>query len=156
MKIKFIVIGKTKSAYLISGEKEFTKRLKHYCQFEEIVIANVKNGGKLTRNKLKDMESRLVLKKLSPSEEVILLDNNGETYSSKGFSKFIHQKMLTSTKSIVFVIGGAFGFSEGIYRRANHIISLSKMTFSHQIVRLIFKEQLYRALTIIKGEKYHH
>jgi 23S rRNA (pseudouridine1915-N3)-methyltransferase len=156
MKIKFIVIGKTNRDFLISGEKDFTKRLRHYCRFEEIIISEVKNGGKLTREELKNKEGKLILSKLNPNEEIILLDNNGKSYSSKGFSNFIQQKMLTGRKSIVFVVGGAFGFSEEVYNRANHQISLSKMTFSHQMVRLIFKEQLYRAFTIIKGEKYHH
>ena len=156
MKIKFIVIGKTKSAFLISGEKEFAKRLKHYCKFEEIIISEVKNGGKLTVEELKNEEGKLILNKLSPSEVIVLLDNNGECCSSKGFSKFINQKMLTSAKSISFIVGGAFGFSEGVYNRADHQLSLSKMTFSHQMVRLIFKEQLYRAFTIMRGEKYHH
>lgn len=156
MKIKFIVIGKSKSDFLISGEKEFSRRLKHYCKFEEIIISEVKNGGKLTREELKKKEGTFILNALKNNEEIILLDNNGESYSSKGLSKLIHKKMLTSTKSIAFVVGGAFGFSEEVYNRADHQLSLSKMTFSHQIVRLIFKEQLYRAFTIIRGQKYHH
>jgi 23S rRNA (pseudouridine1915-N3)-methyltransferase len=156
MKIKFIVIGKTNRDFLVSGEKEFAKRLKHYCKFEEILISEVKNGGKLTREELKIKEGKLILSKLNSNEEIILLDNNGKSYSSKGLSKFIHQKMLTSAKPIAFIVGGAYGFSEEVYSIANSQLSLSKMTFSHQMVRLIFKEQLYRAFTIIKGEKYHH
>ena len=156
MKIKFIVVGKTNIEFLISGEKEFAKRLKHYCRFEEIIISEVKNGGKLTVEELKNKEGKLILNKLSSNEEIILLDNNGESYSSKSLSKFIHQKMLASAKSIVFIVGGAYGFSEEVYSIANRQLSLSKMTFSHQMVRLIFKEQLYRAFTIIRGEKYHH
>ena len=156
MKIKFIVIGKTNRDFLVSGEKEFTKRLKHYCKFEEIIITDVKNEGKLTKEELKNKEGKLILNKLNSNEEIILLDNNGKSYSSKSLSKFIHQKMLTSAKSIVFIVGGAYGFSEEIYSIANRQLSLSKMTFSHQMVRLIFKEQLYRAFTIIRGEKYHH
>ena len=156
MKIKFIVIGKTKSTFLAKGEKDYENRLTHYCTLKEIVILDVKNNVRFSRNELKNKEGKLILKKLLPNEEVILLDNNGKTYSSKDFSNFIQKKMLTGRKSIVFVVGGAFGFSEEVYNRANHQISLSKMTFSHQMVRLIFKEQLYRAFTIIKGEKYHH
>lgn len=156
MKIKFIVIGKTKSTFLAKGEKDYENRLTHYCTLKEIVILDVKNSVRFSRNMLKNKEGKLILKKLLPNEEVILLDNNGKTYSSKDFSNFIQKKMLTGRKSIVFVVGGAFGFSEEVYNRANHQISLSKMTFSHQMVRLIFKEQLYRAFTIIKGEKYHH
>ena len=108
MKIKFIVIGKTNSDFLVSGEKEFAKRLKHYCKFEEILISEVKNGGKLTREELKIKEGKLILSKLNSNEEIILLDNNGKSYSSKGLEKFIHQKMLTSTKPIVFIVGGAY------------------------------------------------
>ena len=156
MKIKLIVIGKTKSTFLAKGEKDYENRLTHYCTLKEIVILDVKNSVRFSRNMLKNKEGKLILKKLLPNEEVILLDNNGKTYSSKDFSNFIQKKMLTGRKSIVFVVGGAFGFSEEVYNRANHQISLSKMTFSHQMVRLIFKEQLYRAFTIIKGEKYHH
>ena len=156
MKIKFIVIGKTKSDFLVSGEKKFMKRLDYYCKFEEIIISEVKNGGKLTRTELKKKEGKLILNTLKNNEEIILLDNNGKIYSSKGFSKFIYQKILTSAKPIVFIVGGAFGFSEEVYRRADHQLSLSKMTFTHQMVRLIFKEQLFRAFKIIKGEEYHN
>lgn len=156
MKIKFIVIGKTNIDFLTNGEKEFAKRLKHYCKFEEIIISEVKNRGKLSQKELKNKEGKLILNAIENNEEVILLDNNGESYSSKGFSKFIQQKILASTKSIVFIVGGAFGFSGEVYQRADHQLSLSKMTFTHQMVRLIFKEQLYRAFTIIRREKYHH
>ena len=156
MKIKFIVIGKTNRDFLVSGEKEFAKRLKHYCKFEEIIITEVKNGGRFSKNELKIKEGDLILKNIGSIDKVILLDNKGKVYSSNEFSTFLDENMLYSTKSLVFIVGGAYGFSDNVYQRANDKLSLSKMTFSHQMVRLIFKEQLYRAFTIIKGEKYHH
>ncbi len=156
MKVKLIVVGKTNTAYLKTGENEYVNRLKYYCKFEEIIINDVKNGSKLSKNELKVREGNLILKKISSIDKVILLDNKGKSYSSIEFSIFLKEKMLHSTKSLVFIVGGAYGFSDEVYNRANNKLSLSKMTFSHQIVRLIFKEQLYRAFTIIKGEKYHH
>ena len=156
MKIKLIVIGKTNTAYLKTGENEYEKRLKHYCKFEEIVIPNLKNSNKLSKNKIKIKEGELILKKIGLIDKLILLDNKGKINSSNEFSNFLNENMLHSTKNLVFVVGGAYGFSEKVYNRADDKLSLSKMTFSHQMVRLIFKEQLYRAYTIIKGEKYHH
>jgi 23S rRNA (pseudouridine1915-N3)-methyltransferase len=156
MKIKLIVIGKTNTAYLKTGEDEYENRLKHYCNFEKIIINNVKNSSKLSKNELKIKEGDLILKNIGSIHKVILLDNKGKIYSSNEFSNFLKENMLHSTKNLVFIIGGAYGFSEKIYNRADNKLSLSKMTFSHQMVRLIFKEQLYRGFTIIKGEKYHH
>jgi 23S rRNA (pseudouridine1915-N3)-methyltransferase len=156
MKIKLIVIGKTNTAYLKTGENEYENRLKHYCNVEEIIINDVKNGSKLSEKELKIKEGDLILKKIDSIAKVVLLDNNGEIYSSNEFSNFLKENMLHSTKSLVFIIGGAYGFSDKVYNRGNNKLSLSKMTFSHQMVRLIFKEQLYRGFTIIKGEKYHH
>ena len=156
MKIKLIVVGKTKSRYLNQGEEEYEKRLKHYCNFEEIIINNVKNSIKLSKNELKIKEGELILKKIGSIDKVILLDNMGKINSSNEFSNFLKENMLNSTKNLVFIIGGAYGFSLDVYDRANNKLSLSKMTFSHQMIRLIFKEQLYRAYTIIKGENYHH
>ena len=156
MKIKLIVIGKTNTAYLKTGENEYEKRLKHYCNFEKIVINNVKNSSKLSKNELKIKEGDFILKTLDSIDKVILLDNKGKIYSSIEFSNFLKENMLKSAKSLVFIVGGAYGFSDEVYKRANYKLSLSKMTFSHQMVRVIFKEQLYRAFTIIKGEKYHH
>ena len=156
MKIKLIVVGKTNATYLIEGEKEYEKRLKHYCKLEEILIPDVKKGGKLSEMDLKKKEGDLILSKLNNSDYLILLDNKGKSFSSIEFAVLIHQKMISSVKTLVFVVGGAFGFSDEVYKRENAKLSLSKMTFSHQMVRLIFKEQLYRAFSIIKGEKYHH
>ena len=156
MKIKLIVIGKTKSKFLIDGENEYQKRLKYYCKFSELLIPDIKNGGKLSKKELKKKEGSLILESIKNSDYVILLDDKGITLSSIEFSEFLNKKMVSSRSELVFVVGGAFGFSESIYKRANTKLSLSKMTFSHQMVRLIFKEQLYRGFTIIKGNSYHH
>ena len=156
MKIKLIIIGKTKSKFLLDGENEYQKRLKHYCKFSELIIPDIKNGGKLSKRELKGKEGSLILDSLKKSDYVILLDDKGLALTSIEFSEFLNKKIVSSTNELVFVIGGAFGFSESVYRRANTKLSLSKMTFSHQMVRMIFKEQLYRAFTILKGEKYHH
>ena len=156
MKIKLIVVGKTSTKYLLEGEKEYEKRLKHYTKFEEIIIPEVKQSGKLSENELKKKEGHLILGKLENSDHVILLDDKGKSFSSLQFSEFLQQKMNSSLKSLVFVVGGAFGFSDEVYQRANSKLSLSKMTFSHQMIRLVFKEQLYRGFSILRGEKYHH
>ncbi len=156
MKIRLIVIGKTNADYLKTGENDYEDRLKHYCKFEELIIPSIKNGGKLSNKDLKNKEGKLILKNIDSMDQVILLDENGEFFSSVNFSNLLNQKLQSSAKRLVFVIGGAFGFSEEVYSRADSKISLSKMTFSHQMIRLIFKEQLYRAFTILKGEKYHH
>mgnify|MGYP001479104802 FL=1 len=156
MKIKLIVVGKTNAKYLFEGEKEYENRLKHYTKFEEIIISDVKHSGKLNENELKKKEGQLILGKLENSDHVILLDDKGKSYSSIEFANFLQQKMNSGLKSLVFAVGGAFGFSDEVYQRANSKLSLSKMTFSHQMIRLIFKEQLYRGFSILKGEKYHH
>ena len=156
MKVKLIVIGKTKSKFLLDGENEYVKRLKHYCKFSELIIPDIKNGGKLSKKELKEKEGNLILASIKNSDYVILLDDKGLELSSTDFAEFLNKKMVSSTNELVFVVGGAFGFSESVYKRANTKLSLSKMTFSHQMVRMIFKEQLYRAFTILKGEKYHH
>ena len=156
MKIKLIVVGKTSAKYLLEGEKEYENRLKHYTKFEEIIIQDVKHSGKLSENELKIKEGQLILDKLENIDHVILLDDIGKSYSSIEFANFLQQKMNSGLKSLVFVVGGAFGLSDEVYLRANSKLSLSKMTFSHQMVRLIFKEQLYRGFSILRGEKYHH
>ena len=156
MIIKLIIIGKTNATFLKAGETDYEKRLKHYCKFTELILLGVKNASKLSKNELLNKEGKLIIKKLNPNDDIILLDENGESFSSVAFSQFLGKKMLSSTKTLVFIIGGAFGFSNEVYSRCNFKLSLSKMTFSHQMVRLIFKEQLYRAFTIHKREKYHH
>ena len=156
MKIRLITIGKTNATYLLEGENEYENRLKHYTKFEEIIVPEIKQAGKLSENELKKKEGQLILGKLENSDHVILLDDKGKLYSSLQFSEFLQQKMNCGLKSLVFVIGGAYGFSDELYQRAYSKLSLSKMTFSHQMVRLIFKEQLYRGFSILRGEKYHH
>ncbi len=156
MKIKLIVVGKTNASYLKTGESNYEDRLKHYCKFEDLLIPQIKNSGKLSNKYLKIKEGKLILKNMHSMDQVILLDEKGKSFSSIDFSNLLNQKLLDSTKRLVFVIGGAFGFSEEVYKRADLKLSFSKMTFSHQMIRLIFKEQLYRAFTILKGEKYHH
>ena len=156
MKVKLIVIGKTKSKFLIDGENEYQKRLKHYCKFSELIISDIKNGGKLSKKVLKEKEGNLILESIKNNDYVVLLDDKGLTLSSTEFAEFFNKKMVSSTNELVFIVGGAFGFSESVYKRVNTKLSLYKMTFSHQMVRMIFKEQLYRAFTILKGEKYHH
>ena len=156
MKVKLIVIGKTKSKFLIDGENEYQKRLRHYCKFSELIIPDIKNGGKLSKKELKEKEGNLILASIKNSDYVTLLDDKGLALTSIEFSELLNKNMVSSTNELVFIIGGAFGLSESVFQRANTKLSLSKMTFSHQMVRMIFKEQLYRAFTIIKGEKYHH
>ena len=154
--MKLILIGKTKSKFLLDGENEYQKRLKHYCKFSELIIPDIKNSGKLSKKELKEKEGGLILESIKNSDYFILLDDKGLALTSIDFAKFLNKKMVSSANELVFIVGGAFGFSESVYQRANIKLSLSKMTFSHQMVRMIFKEQLYRAFTILKGEKYHH
>ena len=156
MKIKLIIIGKTTDSNLVQLEEIYKNRLKHYLPFDVVVIPELKNTKNLSTTEIKEKEADLLLKALDVNDEVILLDERGKEYTSVGFSAFLEKKQQTSLKCIVFVIGGAYGFSERIYSRTNSLVSLSKMTFSHQMVRLFFIEQLYRAMTILKGEPYHH
>lgn len=156
MKIKFICIGKTSKTFLEEGEIEYTKRLKHYVPIERIEIPDLKNQKKLTVDQIKELEGKEILAKISSGEQVILLDERGEMFSSVKFSQFLQQRFNAGGKALVFVVGGAYGFSQEVYSASSGKISLSKMTFSHQMVRMIFFEQLYRAMTILKGEPYHH
>ena len=156
MKIILLVIGKTDEAYLQKGLEIFLKRIPHYVSFEMKVIPDIKNAKNLSEEQQKDKEGELILQQILSSDELFLLDENGLEASSVDFARFLEKKMLSGIKRLVFVIGGPYGFSGNVYSRAIGKISLSKMTFSHQMVRLIFAEQLYRALTILKGEPYHH
>ncbi len=156
MKMSLICVGKTVTPYLIEGEQEYLKRLKHYGKVEKIEIPELKNARKLSQDQIKVEEGKLILAKLNPNETLILLDENGSEFSSTKFSAFLQKKMNQGGKGIVFVVGGAYGFSDEVYAAASGKISLSKMTFSHQMVRLFFLEQLYRAHTILRGEPYHH
>jgi 23S rRNA (pseudouridine1915-N3)-methyltransferase len=156
MKIKLIAIGKTDEKYLEEGIEKYLKRLKHYNPFELLVIPDIKQGGKFTAEKLKEEEGKLILQKVQEGDQLVLLDEKGKNFTSLEFANFLQKKMNTVNASLIFVIGGPFGFSPAVYQRANEQISLSRMTFSHQMVRLFFTEQLYRGFTILRGEKYHH
>lgn len=155
MKIKLITIGKTDESYLREGIDKYLSRLKHYVNFEIILIPDVKNSNKLAVAAQKEMEGKEILKKIKNSDFVMLLDEKGKEFSSVNFSSFL-QKRMNVGADIVFVIGGPFGFSDEVYTRGDSKLALSKMTFSHQMIRLFFTEQLYRAFTILKREKYHH
>ncbi|WP_299818871.1 23S rRNA (pseudouridine(1915)-N(3))-methyltransferase RlmH [uncultured Pontibacter sp.] len=156
MKIKLIAIGKTDEAFLDEGIEKYLKRLKHYHPFEFTIIPDIKQGGKYTADNLKEAEGKLILQKIQEGDHVILLDEKGKMFTSAEYAAFLQKKLNVVNTNLVFVIGGAFGFSEAVYQRANEKIALSKMTFSHQMVRLFFIEQLYRGFTILRGEKYHH
>lgn len=156
MKITLLVVGKTNHSSLIQLQDEYQNRLKHYIGFDILTIPELKNTKSLSETEQKEKEGELILKQLDTSDELILLDEKGKQFTSLEYSTLISKKMLSSQKRIVFVVGGPYGFSSKIYNRANGLISLSKMTFSHQMIRVIFLEQLYRAFTILKGEPYHH
>jgi len=156
MKIKLIAIGKTDEKYLEEGIEKYLKRLKHYNPFELIVIPDIKQGGKFTAEKLKEEEGKLILQKVHEGDQLVLLDEKGKNFTSAEFANFLQKKLNTVNTNLIFVIGGPFGFSPAVYQRANEQISLSRMTFSHQMVRLFFTEQLYRGFSILRGEKYHH
>jgi 23S rRNA (pseudouridine1915-N3)-methyltransferase len=156
MKITFITVGKTEDAYLKEGIEKYVKRLKHYTKLEMAEIPELKNTKALTEEQQKVKEAELILKKITTLDHVILLDENGSEFTSIQFANYINKRSVTSSANLVFVVGGPYGFDQSVYQRANDKISLSRMTFSHQMVRLFFTEQLYRAFSIIKGEPYHH
>ncbi len=156
MNIKLLAIGKTDDKSLQTLIDDYTKRLSFYIKFDLEVIPDIKNVKNLSEMQQKEKEGELILSKLSPTDQLILLDENGSTFSSVGFSDYLQKKMNAGIKTLVFVIGGPYGFSEAIYKKAQGKISLSSMTFSHQMVRLFVIEQLYRGFTILKNEPYHH
>lgn len=156
MKITLLIVGKTEDAYLKEGIDKYLKRLKHYTKIEIAEIAELKNTKALTPDQQKNKEAEFILKRLSPTDHIILLDENGVQLTSPQFAAYIDKKAISSVSNLVFIVGGSYGFDGAVYQRANDQLSLSKMTFSHQMVRLFFVEQLYRAFTIIKGEPYHH
>lgn len=156
MKVKLVLIGKTDSNYLKDGINEYGKRLKHYLPLEIVVIPDLKNTKKLSEDQQKQKEGELISSQIKDGDFTVILDEKGKEFSSVEFSKFIEKQMISGLRNLVFVVGGPYGFSDEIHKRANIKISLSRMTFSHQMVRMIFLEQLYRAMTIIKGEPYHH
>ncbi|MCW3077996.1 MAG: hypothetical protein JWO32_2605 [Bacteroidetes bacterium] len=156
MKVVLLQIDKTQDSYLIEGIDTYTKRINNYTDFKIITINVPKAIRQRTHNEQKLEEARLILNEIAPDDHLILLDEKGKEFNSIDFSKYISQKQNASVKRAIFLIGGPFGFDELIYKRANFKLALSQMTFSHQMVRLFFSEQLYRAYTILKGEKYHH
>ncbi|WP_069660753.1 23S rRNA (pseudouridine(1915)-N(3))-methyltransferase RlmH [Arcticibacter eurypsychrophilus] len=156
MKITFLVVGKTEDSYINEGINKYLKRLKHYVKFELVEIPELKNTKNLREDQQKTKEAELIMKALSQSDHVILLDEKGDEFTSSQFAQFINKKMIGGIQNLVFIVGGPYGFDESIYKIAQGKTSLSRMTFSHQMVRLFFIEQLYRTFTILKGEPYHH
>lgn len=156
MQIKLIAIGKTDDKQLQQLIELYQNRLKHYIKFDLEVIPDIKNAKNLSEKQQKEKEGDLILKKISPTDILVLLDENGKQFTSMDFSTYLQKKMNTGIKQLVFVIGGPYGFSEAVYQKAQGKISLSKMTFSHQMIRLFIVEQIYRGFTILKNEPYHH
>ena len=156
MKITVLCIGKTSEKYLLQGMEEYRKRLRHFVKVELIELPEVKNRKGLSQVELLANEELLFSKHLKPSDHIFLLDEQGEMYSSVKFSRFLEKKMNAGLSNLVFLIGGPYGFSEGVYKRSIGKVSVSKMTFTHQMVRLFFLEQLYRGFTILRNMPYHH
>jgi len=156
MRVKLLVIGKTDDNELSKLIQKFNKRIDRYVNFSIETIPDVKKSKKLSKEQQKEKEGELIISKISSTDRLFLFDENGELFNSIEFSNFFQKQMNSGVKQIIFVVGGAYGFSQKIYKKANSKISLSKMTFSHQMVRLIAVEQIYRAFTILKNEPYHH
>lgn len=156
MKIKLLAIGKTDNKHLIQLIEEYQNRLKHYIKFELEVIPDIKNVKNLSEVQQKEKEGALILSKLQNTDDLVLLDDKGKHFTSIEFSQYLQKKMNSGIKQLVLVIGGPYGFSDSVYKKAIAKISLSKMTFSHQMIRLFTIEQIYRAFTILKNEPYHH
>ncbi|MCH5245460.1 MAG: 23S rRNA (pseudouridine(1915)-N(3))-methyltransferase RlmH [Muribaculaceae bacterium] len=156
MKIVIVAIGKTTTKYIAQGIDHYLDRLKHYIPVEPIVLPDIKSTRSLTADKQKSMEGEQILSLLRSGDQLILLDERGKQPSSREFAKNIEQLMNQGLKRVVFAIGGPYGFSEEVYRRADAMLSLSRMTLTHEMVRLFFVEQIYRAMTILRGEPYHH
>ena len=155
MKITLLVVGKTTNTALEAMISDYQKRLTHYVPFELRILPELKNAKSLSFEQQKQAEGEMILKSIGPSSQVILLDEHGKEYRSVEFASWM-EKQMSSGRDLVFVVGGPYGFSQEVYGRANGLISLSQMTFSHQMVRLVFVEQIYRAMTILRGEPYHH
>lgn len=156
MQVTLLCIGKTGKKFLEEGEQEYLKRLRHYISFQMQIIPDIKQAKSLSQNQVKQREGELILEKVSAADTLILLDEKGKEYSSLDFSGYLQDQFNRGGKHIYFVIGGPYGFSDDVYQRANGKISLSRMTFSHQMIRLFFIEQVYRAMTILRNEPYHH
>ena len=155
MKTVLILVGKTTDKHFQAGISDYVERIGHYMPFDVVTSPELKNTKNLSEEQQKQAEGELILKQLQPSDTVVLLDEHGHEYRSMEFARWLEQKRNT-VRRLVFVVGGPYGFSQAVYGRANEQLSLSRMTFSHQMIRLVFTEQIYRACTIIKGEPYHH
>ena len=156
MKIKLIVIGKTHKKFLIEGENEYLKRIRKYVQVEKIEIPDLKNAKKLSKDQVKKEEGKLILSKIEGHGLIVLLDERGKEMSSMTFSKWMQNSMNRGYKHITFIVGGAYGFSDDVYKVANEKLSISQMTLSHQMIRMFFLEQIYRGFSILHNEPYHH
>ena len=156
MEIELLTVGKTTIGFVAEGIEEYTRRLRHYVGYKITSLPDVKKTASLTEQRQKEAEGELILSKLQNGDFVVLLDERGKEYSSMEFSRFIEKQMVAGRKRVVFVVGGPYGFSQRVYDRADTKVSLSKMTFNHEMVRLFFTEQVYRAMTILRGEPYHH
>lgn len=155
MKTTLVLIGKTVNKHFIANINDYCERISHYMPFDINVIPEIKNTKNLTEQQQKEREGEMILKSVNTSDTVVILDEHGDDFRSVEFANWLQKKQNTARR-LVFVVGGPYGFSQAVYKRANEKISLSKMTYSHQMVRVIFTEQIYRACTIIKGEPYHH
>lgn len=156
MEIELLTVGKTSIRFVEEGIKEYTRRLKHYIPFSIKALPDIRNASKLSETKQKEAEGEKILASLTNSDYVVLLDEHGKEYTSVEFSSFIEKQMIAGRRKVVFVVGGPYGFSQEVYNCADSLLSLSKMTFNHEMVRLFFVEQIYRGMTILRGEPYHH
>lgn len=156
MNIVLLTVGKTRTGYVVEGIKDYLRRLKRYVPFELVELPDVKNAGKLSRELQKEAEGNAILGQLSPADHLVLLDERGRQFTSVEFADRLQAVMASGRKRLVMVVGGPYGFSRAVYSRANELLSLSKMTFNHEMVRLFITEQIYRAMTILRGEPYHH
>lgn len=156
MNIKLVVVGKTDMDYIAAGIEDYLKRLKHYIGFELVAIPALRDAGQCSPDRVKQREAELILKQMEHADRVVLLDEKGKELTSVGFSQMLQKEMNSGIRTLMFVIGGAYGFDASVYAKAHVRLSLSQMTFNHQMVRLFFVEQLYRAMTILRGEKYHN
>lgn len=156
MKVTFLVVGRTIDKHLTTLINDYAERVKHYVPFEMVVVPELKNTKALSAEQQKERESELLQKQLRPGDYIVLLDEGGREFRSMEFAAYLEKKQAQAARRLVFIVGGPYGFAPAIYALANEKVSLSKMTFSHQMVRLFFVEQLYRAMTILRGEPYHH
>lgn len=156
MKVQLLLVGKTTQEFVRKGMEEYAGRLKHYLPFEMQTIPDIRNMRSFSSDRIREKEGDAILKYIQPDDVVVLLDEHGKEFTSMEFAGYMEKKMLATSKRLVFIIGGPYGFADKVYALAREKVSLSKMTFSHQLIRLIFTEQLYRAMTILSNQPYHH